>query len=222
MARPTPSTLPAVCALNSALRRCIFILAHVAHTPRAPRPHYLTVIVQKLTKIYVRETLQRVYACVYVCERVCTTKQTLGEFSTQAKLKMKKKRAKLSHFLVLMYVNYRGIFHAEDLHFNLCTEKFAYFQNKTRNNNDNSTRKQAKVDERKRTENDKKTKKNNKNKREFLQMGTCSSAIIRGLLYKCISEHKSLYIYKYVLEGTSLLIWPKSAVAMLLLKLLPD
>jgi len=35
---------------------------------------------------------------------------------------------KVLHFLVLMYVNYRGIFHAEDLHFNLCTEKFAFCQ----------------------------------------------------------------------------------------------
>lgn len=73
---------------------------------------------------------------VSVCE-VCVHNQadTRRVFNSVRNKNEPKKREKLSHFLVLMYVNYRGIFHAEDLHFNLCTEKFAYFQNKTTNNN---------------------------------------------------------------------------------------
>lgn len=87
--------------------------------------------------MYVRLCNESMWVCMR-CVCVCVHNQadTQRVFNS-ARNKNEEKREKLSHFLVLMYVNYRGIFHAEDLHFNLCTEKFAYFQNKTRNNNNN-------------------------------------------------------------------------------------
>lgn len=126
--------LPACCSLyilhmhERSFHCCIFILApRQRHLKDLPAPQFhLTVIVQKLTKIYTQTHTGSAKSKIKT-----KTKQKRGKNKRERKRRRRRRKGmarKVLHFLVLMYVNYRGIFHAEDLHFNLCTEKFAFCQ----------------------------------------------------------------------------------------------